>query len=504
MRTQKFCVGLLCCSILWFGKVVVGVTLRVNGNDDRVAEVSFTWGDDIPRLAVATADALELDTGEGCTDRACVARLLEVTMHRQLASEFAGNNVSSRGVVDKSFAVYLPQVPAHAAEQAVDEANRAATLAQRSALPSDHRPRTARGTTSPTGKFAAVPCVPPYCTFECAAPRLEPQHLDELAAGATAETLGDVANNLSPETKEMKYESNGARNRLHTLRRLIGSDGSLLGTSGWPPTARSCPLSQEGDIQSMTSEDNASSAVALIRPIWIAIPAERVVGCVPRKWAAFAETARATGVVATRSNPFAYLFEGTAEDEFEYHRRYRGALFGATRKKSGWDCMRHYEVLASGSIPWFEDFLSEGALRSSDNNDGSHDVDHMEWLAQNGTSRSSLDEDVNVDFFPSEKVLAQLPVGLLWRYQRFLVRSGAVYRPRRDDSANNDDAFDSVAQWTVDYTRFDNILHLQISGLLLGHTQRRLTTVALAEYLLTSSGHGHLLEANSTGERQGY
>lgn len=42
------------------------------------------------------------------------------------------------------------------------------------------------------------------------------------------------------------------------------------------------------------------------------------------------------------------------EDEREYYKQYSKALFGYTMKKAGWDCMRHYEILAAGALPYFE------------------------------------------------------------------------------------------------------------------------------------------------------
>jgi len=41
-------------------------------------------------------------------------------------------------------------------------------------------------------------------------------------------------------------------------------------------------------------------------------------------------------------------------DEEEYYNNYRVAKFGLTMKKAGWDCMRHYEILANYCIPFFE------------------------------------------------------------------------------------------------------------------------------------------------------
>ena len=82
-----------------------------------------------------------------------------------------------------------------------------------------------------------------------------------------------------------------------------------------------------------------------IYPISFGIPASEVVECVPFKSNDFAT------VVPYREK--SYVF-GPA-DEAEYKRDYRKARFGITRKKEGWDCMRHYEILASGSVPMFLD-----------------------------------------------------------------------------------------------------------------------------------------------------
>jgi len=43
------------------------------------------------------------------------------------------------------------------------------------------------------------------------------------------------------------------------------------------------------------------------------------------------------------------------ENEQDYYNDYRRSLFGITHKKGGWDCLRHYEILGSRSIPVFTD-----------------------------------------------------------------------------------------------------------------------------------------------------
>jgi hypothetical protein len=40
-------------------------------------------------------------------------------------------------------------------------------------------------------------------------------------------------------------------------------------------------------------------------------------------------------------------------NEKDYYNDYNQARFGITIKKAGWDCMRHYEIMANGSIPFF-------------------------------------------------------------------------------------------------------------------------------------------------------
>lgn len=42
-------------------------------------------------------------------------------------------------------------------------------------------------------------------------------------------------------------------------------------------------------------------------------------------------------------------------NEKNYYDDYNQSYFGVTMKKAGWDCMRHYEILANNSIPYFID-----------------------------------------------------------------------------------------------------------------------------------------------------
>lgn len=42
-------------------------------------------------------------------------------------------------------------------------------------------------------------------------------------------------------------------------------------------------------------------------------------------------------------------------NEEDYYNEYKQSFFAITKKKGGWDCMRHYEILANGCIPLFID-----------------------------------------------------------------------------------------------------------------------------------------------------
>lgn len=42
-----------------------------------------------------------------------------------------------------------------------------------------------------------------------------------------------------------------------------------------------------------------------------------------------------------------------------YYQQYAESYFGLTKKKSGWDCMRHYEIIRVGCIPYFPDIVDK-------------------------------------------------------------------------------------------------------------------------------------------------
>jgi len=48
----------------------------------------------------------------------------------------------------------------------------------------------------------------------------------------------------------------------------------------------------------------------------------------------------------------------TYNTEVDYYQDYKFSKFGRTTRKAGWDCMRHYEIMANGCVPIFEEIAN--------------------------------------------------------------------------------------------------------------------------------------------------
>lgn len=84
-------------------------------------------------------------------------------------------------------------------------------------------------------------------------------------------------------------------------------------------------------------------------PLSFAIPADNVVDSVPEKTQRFPAHIVDEEVSARLDAQTGYAFE----TEADYYADLRASRFGITTKRAGWDCMRHYELAASGTIPCF-------------------------------------------------------------------------------------------------------------------------------------------------------
>jgi hypothetical protein len=76
-------------------------------------------------------------------------------------------------------------------------------------------------------------------------------------------------------------------------------------------------------------------------PITFSIPECKIVKLIPKKTKLISNLI--PGVTST------YIYN----NENDYYKEYMSSIFATTTRKGGWDCLRHYEILACGSIPYF-------------------------------------------------------------------------------------------------------------------------------------------------------
>jgi len=80
-----------------------------------------------------------------------------------------------------------------------------------------------------------------------------------------------------------------------------------------------------------------------VYPIQFSIPECKIIREIPLKTRDFAH------IIPGRIDTYIYDYES------EYYRGYQQSYFAITCKRGGWDCLRHYEILANGCIPYFLD-----------------------------------------------------------------------------------------------------------------------------------------------------
>jgi len=86
-----------------------------------------------------------------------------------------------------------------------------------------------------------------------------------------------------------------------------------------------------------------------IHPISFSIPSEKLV----KDISAIIKTKKIANYIPS-SPGTGYVYN----DESEYYNDYRTSFFARTHKKGGWDCMRHYEILANYCLPHFPDLAN--------------------------------------------------------------------------------------------------------------------------------------------------
>lgn len=78
-----------------------------------------------------------------------------------------------------------------------------------------------------------------------------------------------------------------------------------------------------------------------VYPISFSIPLSKIVDSIPLKTRLLAH------IIPGNMNTYIY------STKHDYYKGYQESWFALTCKKAGWDCMRHYEIIANGCIPLF-------------------------------------------------------------------------------------------------------------------------------------------------------
>ena len=89
-----------------------------------------------------------------------------------------------------------------------------------------------------------------------------------------------------------------------------------------------------------------------LHPISFSIPEDKVVSELPRKTKDFPR--HIVDPEVHRAVPSSHT-TSVCQTEAAYYADLRASRFGITTKRSGWDCMRHYEIAANGAVICFRD-----------------------------------------------------------------------------------------------------------------------------------------------------
>ncbi|MGH2956316.1 MAG: glycosyltransferase [Solirubrobacterales bacterium] len=212
--------------------------------------------------------------------------------------------------------------------------------------------------------------------------------------------IADIHRNWSPWVRLRpllrRLRANGT-----TLVALDGGDSAVMYPYGptwwrqmrpWPlPRAHRRILFYKRELQPLTARIRyfglLPGGLALrllsrsVRPIAFSIPEEHLATGEKEK----------TKLLATHAvDPeVANAVEGAVEryafsSEADYYRDLRASRFGVTTRKAGWDCMRHYELAASGCVPCFRD------LHRKPPSAGPHGLDESNCVPY-GDARELLD-----------------------------------------------------------------------------------------------------------------
>lgn len=112
-----------------------------------------------------------------------------------------------------------------------------------------------------------------------------------------------------------------------------------------------------------------------LRPISFSIPAEKVVASPPDKTKDFPAHIVDAEVAAAVGGRTSYAFA----DEAAYYADLQASRFGVTTKRSGWDCLRHYEIAMNGAVPCFRNLDHKPTTCAPHGLDATNSISYRNW-----------------------------------------------------------------------------------------------------------------------------
>ena len=198
-----------------------------------------------------------------------------------------------------------------------------------------------------------------------------------LEGGYDVIVLADIHRNWGPWV-QLRPELSRLRANGTTIVALDGGDSAVMYPYGptWWRRMRPWPLPRahgrihyfKRELQPLTARIryygllSGSPALRLlarnVKPVSFSIPQAHLASGEEAKDKLLATHVVDPEVAVLAGATTEYVFSS----EEDYYADLRRSRFGITTKKAGWDCMRHYELAASGCVPCFRDLEEKPAL----------------------------------------------------------------------------------------------------------------------------------------------
>ncbi|HZF67862.1 MAG TPA: hypothetical protein VEZ47_07485 [Gemmatirosa sp.] len=126
-----------------------------------------------------------------------------------------------------------------------------------------------------------------------------------------------------------------------------------------------------------------------LRTVSFSLPAEKIVAAPPPKQKEFPRHIVDPEVATATAATTGYAFS----EEADYYADLQASRWGITTRRAGWDCIRHYELAANGTVPCFRDLDRKPATCAPHGLvDGANAVGYRDWTHLR-TRLDGIDDD---------------------------------------------------------------------------------------------------------------